>query len=474
LKIGVTSSRVFIRGSLPIAMLRRLDRATSYRVKGFQFSEAWRAGRWDGKVHLLKVNAKGASLPIGLHDELASFVARSGEEASVIDARRFPEVDLAPHEWPAEFEERDYQREAVDALFAGDRFRLHGIVRSPVRSGKTVIQARLVSRLGKKAVVLVGSRAALGQTYKTFRRVFGRDEVGVLGDGHKVPRAVTIASVQTASIDGAAIEAFRDASLVVIDEFHHYSKKGGEGSWKDFVEKLDVPYKVGFSGTIYFDTKEVNEEDIWLRGIAGPIVYSISMRKLIDLGYLVEPMIYFLPFEGQIEASTYSDAYKELLANPDRNSKIVDVAAATAEAGEKTIIVTNRIAHANDLGERLAAMGVPHVVLTGPVETWERQRAFRDFCDGSLNVLVGTVFNETVDLPPASVVINASGGASRGGTIQKLRNLTAHDGKKRAIVFDFADVGHRDFRRHSRERRDHYRVEQLSCKLLRGPVSDVL
>jgi superfamily II DNA or RNA helicase len=240
---------------------------------------------------------------------------------------------------------------------------------------------------------------------------------------------------------------------------------------------LDIPYKVGFSGTIYFDEKRTaTEEDIWLRAIAGPIVFSISMRELIDLGYLVEPEIHFVPFKETLEAPNYQSAYKELLEHPRRNSRIVEIAAMASRSGHKTIIVTNRITQADLLGELLKAAGINREVLTGPDDLSVRRKAFNEFCDpaSSLRVLVGTVFNETVDLPPADVVINASGGMSRGGTIQKLRNLTAHKGKDRAIVFDFADVGHKDFKRHSRERKRHYRAEGLACSLLKRPVEEIL
>jgi superfamily II DNA or RNA helicase len=451
-------------------------------VKGFQFSEAYRSGRWDGKVHLLKVNTKGASLPIGLYDEALRFVEDLGETPEIVDARKIPDAAFEPQEWPRAFEPRDYQTEAVDSLLVDGLSYLHGVIRSPIRSGKTVIQARLVHKVGKRAVVLVGSKAALSQTYKVFRRVFGRTEVGILGDGRKASsRSITVASVQTVTADPVEAErAFRDVSLLVIDEYHHYSKSRGRkkgNSWKELVEDVATPFKVGFSGTIYFDEKGgTNEEDIWLRANAGPITYSISMRRLIDLGYLVEPTIYFIPFEDRIEAPVYHEAYRELLGHPRRNGEIIRIARATADAGEKTIVVTSRIEQAEILGELLAAGGVRHAVLTGPVDSWTRDKAFGKFCDESsgFNVLVGTVFNETVDLPPASVVINASGGTSRGGTIQKMRNLTAHDGKERAIVFDFADMGHKDFRKHSRARRNHYRNEGLACRLFKGDIGAVI
>lgn len=415
-------------------------------------------------------------MPFGLWDEAIESLEALGD-FKIIEGRDFPDKAIECPEWPAEFEARDFQTAAVESVFRGGIGNLHGIVRSPIRSGKTIIQARIAHKHGRRCVVLVGSKSALQQTYKVFRKVFGRGEVGVFGDGKRSARPITIASVQSSSFDKREAEAlFKDVSLLLIDEFHHYTKgKKGKG-WRSFVEGLDVPYKVGFSGTIYLDEREVNEEDIWLRAIAGPIVYSISMRRLIELGYLVEPTVFFLPFKGRIEAPNYQEAFKELLNHPFRNRKIVDAAEVCSAARKKVIVVTSRIEQAKAIGELLKARKVKHAVLTGPVELWERRKAYDSFCDpdSDLCVLVGTVFNETVDLPPAEIVINASGGASRGSTIQKLRNMTAHEGKETAFVLDFADVNHKDFRKHSKQRLKHYRAEGLKCRLLRGSFEEAL
>lgn len=482
-KLGITSQNVHLIGSFKITDLRRLDRRTRYRVKGFQFSTAYQEKRWDGYVRLMKVErgGAGARLPIGLYDEAVKFLSELGE-FKVVDKRSIPSAKIKPCDWPSKFEPRTYQEEAVDSVFEKGLGFLHGVIRSPVRSGKTVIQAQIVHRLGRRAVVLVGSKSALEQTKNVFTDVFGASEVGVIGDGKRERKAITIASVQSSTFDSDDVRAaFDDAALVLIDEFHHYTKGKGRGkkgrSWKDFVENLDVPYKLGFSGTIYFDEKKgSNEEDIWLRAIAGPIVYSITIRQLIELGYLVEPTIYFVPFDGVIEGAVFSEQYKNLLLDPTRNAKIVAVATRCSEIGHKTIIVTSRIEHAEKLREGLDGANVRHAMLTGPSHLWERKKVYKRFCDADsdLNVMVGTVFNETVDLPPATVVINASGGSSRGSTIQKLRNITSHPGKETAIVFDFADTKNKYFKRHSRERLKHYRAEGLKCRLLSGSVEEIL
>jgi len=46
--------------TLPPSLIGVLDKATSYETIGYQYSEAWAKGSWDGKNRLLKQSRNGA------------------------------------------------------------------------------------------------------------------------------------------------------------------------------------------------------------------------------------------------------------------------------------------------------------------------------------------------------------------------------------------------------------------------------
>ena len=82
-----------------------------------------------------------------------------------------------------------------------------------------------------------------------------------------------------------------------------------------------------------------------------------------------------------------------------------------------------------------------------------------EFVNDGVDVLVGTVFGEGVDLPEAAAVVNAEGGRSMINTIQRLRNLTMHTGKSEAVVVDFIDETNGYLAEHSLARLEVYRSE---------------
>jgi len=66
-------------------------------------------------------------------------------------------------------------------------------------------------------------------------------------------------------------------------------------------------------------------------------------------------------------------------------------------------------------------------------------------------------------------VINAEGGKDHGATIQRMRNLTVHPDKDRAITVDFMDGGNRYLAKHSRARLKQYNSEPVFN--VTGPVA---
>ena len=76
-----------------------------------------------------------------------------------------------------------------------------------------------------------------------------------------------------------------------------------------------------------------------------------------------------------------------------------------------------------------------------------------------MDVLLGNVLSEGIDLPCVNVVINAEGGKDDKVTVQRQRNLTIADGKTEAIFVDFLDETNPHLLKHSKARRKMYESE---------------
>ena len=125
--LDTTYSQFIDYETYPADLKASLERTASYFVKGAQFSEKVRSGKWDGRIYLL--NAYGR-VPTGLAGVLAKVFKEKGYRLLITDRITYPEPK--PWKWVGP-ELRDYQVEAVDKCLAARR----GIVELPTRTGKT-------------------------------------------------------------------------------------------------------------------------------------------------------------------------------------------------------------------------------------------------------------------------------------------------------------------------------------------------
>jgi superfamily II DNA or RNA helicase len=100
-----------------------------------------------------------------------------------------------------------------------------------------------------------------------------------------------------------------------------------------------------------------------------------------------------------------------------------------------------------------------HEIVTGRDKTSSRKDKVKSFLNGDVNILMGTVFGEGIDIPEVECVINAEGGRDVKATIQRMRNMTPAPGKTKAVFIDFMDVTNKHFAKHSRERLKIYKEE---------------
>lgn len=461
--LTVTSRHVYIEGANK-AEYKLLDEATSWRVEGFYRSPAFKAKHWDGKTHLIKFSRKhGYRAPVGMLDPLKEQLDEMEAEYEVVDGRVQPE--RIPIPWNPDVVPRDYQRAGIDALKAAGG---SGILKMPIRSGKTKTCARLIHELGVPTVFIVPSAPLLHQARESLAEAFGLgiEDIGIIGDGEWDVKPVTVALIHALSHAkkskdkkrrGEYRQLIRETGLVVFDECHHLT---GD-DWRNVMLDFHAYYRVGLSATALVERKsEMEKGVIWLTACCGPIRYEVDMSLLIERGHLVRPTFLLYPVrkpEG-LRKLRWSQRLKSeaILNNPYRNALIARLADEWAAKGRQVLVVTNRIEQVMVLDDLFRS---DSGIITGRQGKAERDAIVDSYRRGKLSVLCGTVFGEGIDIPEIDVVINAEGGKDPKRTIQRLRNLTPKDGKHEAIVIDFMDLTNPYFADHSRERLAEYRRE---------------
>lgn len=271
----------------------------------------------------------------------------------------------------------------------------------------------------------------------------------------------------------AALELLHSADAVFFDECHHLTSD----EWRGLLEECRARYKIGLSATIYFDHEEgTPKENVVIMAATGPVVHALTPSELIEQGWLCRPEIHLLEAPEPVEPPPIAEAYTAIyrwgiVENGPRNDRIVEIVRRCISRGERVLVTVMQVKHAKILKKLFEAAGMSPGVVTGETPNSRREQIVADVKSCKLDVLIGTVFKEAVDLPFLETVVIGGGMASKVLTMQRLRNLTPVDEHDRVIqepmkparvvdVYDFMDRCHRFLRDHSNKRRDEYRSHE--------------
>lgn len=335
---------------------------------------------------------------------------------------------------------RDDQEAAVQAV-VGKR---QGVIQAPTGSGKTVIALALVSRLATPALIVVHTSVLFEQTVEAVRR-FLAVSPGLVGRGVVAPGDVTVAMVQT--LMRRDLSAWRDRfGLVILDEAHHCPAE----TFKGVVQEFAARYRIGLSAT---PTRKDRLHPI-LFDVMGPIRHVVTPRTLLKSGSIarVEVIQVETGFRGRWRRD-YASLLNRVVRDGRRNAVIIE--AVLKHRGQRSLVLTERVAHAHLLAKILVGRGLKVAALTGEMAREDREEVVRRFSSGDLEVMVSTtaLVGEGFDLPALDAVFVTVPHANPAKTTQILgRALRPCEGKVTGRVIDFVDSGV-PLLRHQAERR---------------------
>jgi superfamily II DNA or RNA helicase len=302
-------------------------------------------------------------------------------------------------------------------------------------------------------------------------------KIGLIGDSVYDPGFITIATMQTllrmrgrtANVkkkikalprDPRYNEIMRSYDVGVFDEVHRIR---GAGSWHEVAYDLDARYKIGLSATAFLESEEEQSKGaIWMIATCGPVRVDIPVSRLVDSGFLMQQNVdIYTVRTPDMRGAGWSNTMRAkcIDTNKSRNKLIARLAKDKQEQGLRILVIARHREHIALLHEELEAIGLTVSIVHGGTSTAARERAANDLADKTIDVVLGNVFGEGIDLPSVEVVINAEGGKGDIQTVQRQRNLTISAGKKKAILIDFLDLTNETLEGHSRARLDMYRSE---------------
>jgi superfamily II DNA or RNA helicase len=446
IEVGIQKSKIVTDNP---KLLKALVDLYSFKVKGAEYTTAYRRRAWDGKKKFI---TPAGYFRTGLLTSLLIDLAKV--ECDPTLNYKF-KINGKWESWDIEgFKLRDYQEEAVIHSLRESRC----VIKAPTGAGKTIIMAALVKALeGRKMVLMFNSKQLISDAYEFLTKSCGIENVGInFGDGY-IYGDIMLTTVQ--SIDKILDTHLEEAEVLMVDEAHEFCN--GETTTAAIESFPNAGYRYAFTATPPVE----NIPKMTLEGAFGSIYTVRTVTDLIDEGFLTKPIIHMhtLPDskEGGYEGLSYRDMYDELIVNNDhRNEKIVEIVNEIEETNDKArvLILVSRLEHGELL---LRSLGARAQYIHGSDDLVSRYNAIREFTvSESTSVLIGSKILQTgVDICEITHIINARGLKSPIATIQALgRALRLHDTKSVVQAYDFLDQG-KYLYAHARKRLNTYKKE---------------
>jgi superfamily II DNA or RNA helicase len=339
---------------------------------------------------------------------------------------------------------RPYQEDAAKSLIDSTR----GIISLGTAGGKTVIAAMIIRELGLNTVFMVPNENLVTQSYNTFCSWFTKKNVGIVGIGKmETDKPIIVATAQTLwsrikSQDEQVLSVIAKTDLLMIDECHHVNANVDEtNTWFQTSLQFDSYYRIGMTAT---PGRDGTLSRRILEAATGRIVVDIPISYLTEHNYITPVNVFMIPVDCKMSFSgLWNKNYTTNVVNNEiRNRLICELAVELTNSGKKVLIVLNRVEkHGEKLYKELRKY-LEHRVdyMFGTTSTDDRKTKLDKFHMGKIMCMIGTVFNEGVDIPSIDVVINAGAGKSETLLTQRIgRGLRLSPSKKFATMIDFVD-----------------------------------
>ena len=407
-----------------------------YHPEGYFFSTKYQMGQWDGYNRLYYHTTK--RFRTGLLSHVTETITEMGYEVSVDG---FPESTTYQRRGD-NYTLRDYQVAGVESML---KYR-YGVVQAPVRSGKTqMFIGAIDSERSFPAIFLCRSLDLAYQTVDRMKTFLPEVSVGIIGDGKVDIQDVTIVTVQSAfsaydkkysernlykesAVGNKFVvrELLRKAKTVFFDEVHHVGSKTA----KFVLDKCQsATLRIGLSATPFSG----KEEDILVEEAIGPIIHKVSYSELIRAGMILRPYIYMYKLPRMAVHGNYQSIYRQAVVDNEFLMGLVKrLVDKLTSAGKSVVVQTEFVKHSFVLGKYLGA-----AVLTGKEKAEYRKRVLDKMRSKDILCLVSTVVEEGIDLASLDYTINLVGGKSDIGTMQRMRSMTASEGKTTCGIIDF-------------------------------------
>ena len=350
----------------------------------------------------------------------------------------------------SEFQAREYQVEAADALFASvqESKENHPVAALPTGSGKSLVMCLLIEKIidsnpRNKVLVLSHDSRILDQNQKELLEYFGAG-IGVYSAGlnSREIKMVTVAGIQSVYRRAKQFDHF---NYVIIDEAHMINHEE-RGMYRKFLSKIPANY-IGLTATAFRTGGGFLHEGA--TALFNDLAYNMAnpegFKTLIDGGYLCpvysKGTLMKMKAEGMREiAGDYSA--KELSKKFDKEPITFACVIETIKFGKnykRWLCFAIDIQHCENITEMFISEGVSAVAIHSKAEDVDQK--IQDYREGKYRVAVNVDMLTTgFNIPEIDLISMMRSTKSLVFHIQSIGRATrVSPGKDHALVLDFGN-----------------------------------
>lgn len=430
----------------------------SYKVDGYQFSQAYRKRRWDGKKSMLKYG----KFPTGMLPFVVKHLKEIGVEVVLEDARVGHPVFKG--ELITDFEGwklMEHQKEVGNLIgreVEGIPF-YRGIVNAATNAGKTLVIAGIHENLLRPwTILVVDTLKTYQKTVEEFSEWF---EVGEISGSKYDLKPFTVAMVKTLSNSiKKSVNVKQDMKkfkVYMVDECH----SAGNATHCHVAASLtEAAVRVYFSGTP-LDTQN-KEHNLKLIGNSGNIIKSISNKEMMDKGISLKVRVHIMLNRQSGNCLEVTEAYDKYVVYSEFRMQDMVQIIGSIQKGKQILVSFKYHRHGEYLLKELQEY-LPNVKM-GMVhgDTANSSEQIEEFKNMNIQVLIAsTILKQAVNIPCIEVIINAMGGKDKTTIKQFLgRGIRLNGDNTHLDYYDWFDDGNY-VGRHSRARIKIYKQEEF-------------
>ncbi|MDF1614128.1 DEAD/DEAH box helicase [Desulfurivibrio dismutans] len=403
-----------------------------------KYRDARKYGRWIGKnlpprLHFYQENADSLAFPRGWAKQAVLLCRQElGRDPQIIDQRR----EVEPHVFTFRGQLRPYQQQALEA-FSGRDF---GVLEAGTGSGKTVVACAVIAARRQPTIILVHTKELLYQWAERIDEFLGV-EAGLLGDGHRQLKSITVAIVNSARRRVQELPAL--FGQLCVDECHRVPSS----LFTEVVTAFDCRYMLGLSATAYRRDGLTQLINFYL----GDRVHRIDTGALQRSGAILKAQLIQRPTQFRyVYRGNYQALMKALTADKKRNQLIADDIAREVQVltegdgaldSGTILVVSDRVQHCRELAELLERRDIDCRVLTGATPAEQRAELVAAIQAGRVRVLISTVqlIGEGFDCPGLRSLFLTTPIKFTGRLLQVVGRILRPAAGKKPKVYDYVD-----------------------------------